>query len=324
MKKFITTLTVLMVLTITSARVNAQAYQPFPTDDATWEVVRCHYFFQPGWYDHYEITMDGSDTLYDGNTYKQLHIVQHLAHGAFDSIYAKEFFGGIREVNQQVYLFQTWGTIDTTDHLIYDFTSTNVGDTIYTSAMHGPPSNLFGHVVMSTDSVLVGSQYHKRLFLQDPNSAWNTEYWIEGVGSSWGLPFASFWSITDNSYDLTCFYETQQLMYTNPSPTFGFCNSIPTFTCDPIVTEIATSSLAEILVDLYPNPAGNMVTLDLNTEESSDLTVTIYSAMGTIVKTQTLLQNHTQLNIEDLTNGIYVVVVQSNDFIGSNRLVIQR
>ena len=138
----------------------------------------------------------------------------------------------MREVNKKIYIFQIWASVDTLPNLVYDFTKTALGDTIYTKALSGN-KNPFPHLVVGVDSVAVGNKYHKRLELQDPKNKGNTEYWIEGIGSSMGLPWATFWSITDNTYDLSCFNTTKKVVYENPNPTFGMCTgTLPTISCD--------------------------------------------------------------------------------------------
>ena len=233
MKRIALIVLLILSLTISSNRVSAQEYQPFPTKCAKWEVYRCFYFYQPGWHDKYTLTLDGSDTIYNGDTYKKINIIQHHLPGTiYDSLHASIFFGGMREVNKKIYIFQIWASVDTMPQLVYDFTKTNVGDTIYTKALAGSKT-LYGHLVTSVDSVLVGKKYHKRLHLQEPKNTFNTEYWIEGIGSSMGLPWATFWSITDNSYDLSCFNTTHKVVYENPNPTFGMCaGTLPVISCD--------------------------------------------------------------------------------------------
>jgi hypothetical protein len=84
---------------------NAQAYQPFPTSDTSWNVARCWYLVAGGWNDTYKRTVDGADTLYMGNTYKKVYVKKHEIHGAWDSIYPHPFFGGMRAINKQVFMF---------------------------------------------------------------------------------------------------------------------------------------------------------------------------------------------------------------------------
>lgn len=289
----------------------AQDYKAFPTESAEWEVIRCFYFFQPGWHDIYQISMEDGDTLYQGKSYNKLFITQHLKHGPnFDSIYPTEFFGGIREENKRIYIFQKWASVDTTEHLIYDFNFTNIGDTIYTSCLAGASEILFGHVVTAVDSVLIGQNYHKRLLLQDPYNSWNSEYWIEGVGSSWGLPFASFWSITDNSYDITCFYKDQTFMYANPDPQYAYCLApLPEFVCDTLQSATQDEAFNSVLMKIYPNPFSSSINILLNSKEEWSLT--IYDIQGISRQNLTFYGDQNTLDLSFLNKGVYYLKCSS-------------
>ncbi|TNE56040.1 MAG: T9SS type A sorting domain-containing protein [Bacteroidetes bacterium] len=326
MKNILFPLTALIILTTALPPASAQQYQPFPTTPATWNVVRCWYFFQPGWHDKYAITLDDTDTLYQGQVYKKLYITEHLIHPpVFDSVYPARFFGGIREANKQVYIFQTWASVDTTEHLVYDFTKTNIGDTIYTSALAGPAGVLLPHLVTGTDSVLIGQTYHKRLYLQDPGNIYNTEYWIEGVGSSWGLPYASFWSITDNSYDLTCYYKRQQFQFGNPDPTFSYCQQpLPVITCDSTLTAVSRPAPEVIRVGVYPNPTDDFAVLHIPEQAGRDLTVYFFTETGTLAKTTLLPEGQVWLDVRELNAGVYTLLVRSEKFTGTARLLVRR
>lgn len=322
MKKLTMNLTVLIIVTITA---NAQMYHPFPTDSATWKIARCFYFYPAGVHDEYTLTMDGTDTIHNGSPFKKINISNHHSPGTVnDTIYPTEFFGGLRESGKQIFMWKTWASADTSVKLVYDFNHTDVGDTIYTNVLTGNP-NLFGHLITNKDSVLIGTQFHVRLHLQDPSNIYHIEDWIEGVGSSWGLPFATFWSATDNSYDLTCFYEAQQLKYGNPSPTYGFCQApLPIITCDSVFSPVSENTLKNTLFNLYPNPASDIFTLNIDNRNNANLTLNIYNVLGTLVKSETLKQNNRQINTEDLSNGIYLVEIKSKEWTGKQKLIIQR
>jgi len=75
---------------------------------------------------------------------------------------------------------------------------------------------------------------------------------------------------------------------------------------------------------VYPNPASNFVTLIKNITSSSDITLNIYNALGALVKTEMLLQNQQQINVSDLSNGIYMVEIKSKDWSEKQKLIIQR
>ncbi len=318
--KFLTLFPVIIIaLTIKTV---AQTYQSFPTGSATWHTVRCFYLYQPGWHDEYTFIMDGPDTLYDGETFKKIDIsVYHAPGTAYDTVYPTVFFGGLRESGKQVFMFRSWSSPDTTVKLIYDFNNENIGDTIYTNVLTGNPA-LFGHLVSAKDSVLVGTQYHTRLSLKDPDNSNNTELWIEGVGSSWGLPYATYWSATDNSYDLTCFFIDQQLMYGNPSPGYGYCQApLPAINCDSVLTSAPGQVFRNTLFSLYPNPASDMVSLNI---KNNDITLYFYDIVGNLIKTEKLKQDQMHVNTGDLSNGIYIVTIRSKGQTENLKLIIQR
>lgn len=302
----------------------AQTYQPFPEQTAKWEIIRCWYLYDFGWYDKYTIFMDGTDTLYQGEDFKNLFIRrQHLPDTEFDTIFPTEFFGGIREMDKKIYLYQKWASTDTTAQLVYDFTHTNIGDTIYTNVLSGNP-NLFGHVVVDTDSVLVGTNYHKRMLLEDPSNPLNTEYWIEGIGSSWGVPFATFWSVTDNSYDLSCFNKNGSFHYENPDPTFLYC--LPPFaeiSCDPVMTTVSEQRGLPS-VRLFPNPASDFVAIEIDPSLTSDLLLTIYDLRGRPIWTQWLNRPSIRIETGNWNNGIYLIRLQAKGEIKSEKLIISR
>lgn len=54
------------------------------------------------------------------------------------------------------------------------------------------------------------------------------------------------------------------------------------------------------------------------------MTLNIYNVMGVLVKSETLKQNQRQINIGDLSNGVFMVTVKSKDFTENQRLIIQR
>ena len=88
-----------------------------------------------------------------------------------------------------------------------------------------------------------------------------------------------------------------------------------------IVTGIVPFAASAQKLIVYPNPASDIVTLNIN---NVDLTLNIYNVIGTLVKSETLKQNNRQINIGDLSNGVYMVVIKSKDLTENQRLIIQR
>jgi hypothetical protein len=77
-------------------------------------------------------------------------------------------------------------------------------------------------------------------------------------------------------------------------------------------------------IELYPNPASEFVDISFDRSNNDDLTLNIYNITGTLVKSEMLKQNQRQINIGDLSNGIYLVEIKSNNFTENQKLIIQR
>ena len=75
---------------------------------------------------------------------------------------------------------------------------------------------------------------------------------------------------------------------------------------------------------IYPNPATNTITLNIDNTNNTELSLSIYSVMGTLAKSEILKQNNQQINIVDISNGVYIVTIKSKDFTGNQKLIIQR
>jgi len=54
------------------------------------------------------------------------------------------------------------------------------------------------------------------------------------------------------------------------------------------------------------------------------LALNIYNIMGVLVKSEMLKQSQRQINIRDLSNGIYMITIKSKDLTEKQKLIIQR
>lgn len=75
---------------------------------------------------------------------------------------------------------------------------------------------------------------------------------------------------------------------------------------------------------LHPNPADNIINLNIDNTNKVDLTLNIYNVMGTLIKTEILEQNQQQINTSELSNGIYVIEIKSKEWTKKQKLIIQR
>ncbi len=75
---------------------------------------------------------------------------------------------------------------------------------------------------------------------------------------------------------------------------------------------------------ISPNPATDFIKLNSDYSQNEKLTVAIYNLNGVLVKQETDLKKNKNINLSDLSSGIYIVSVKSNFKIEKQKLIIQR
>jgi hypothetical protein len=75
---------------------------------------------------------------------------------------------------------------------------------------------------------------------------------------------------------------------------------------------------------IYPNPAGDYITIDIYENYIENSTLNIYNTLGSLIKTETLNQNKKSINVSELSNGLYFVIIISKELTQSQKLIIQR
>lgn len=89
------------------------------------------------------------------------------------------------------------------------------------------------------------------------------------------------------------------------------------------ITDIAKYNKSNS-INVFPNPAADIISLNIESINNDDLKMNIYNVMGTLVKSEVLKQTQPQINISDLSNGVYMVEIKSTDWTGKQKLIIQR
>lgn len=74
----------------------------------------------------------------------------------------------------------------------------------------------------------------------------------------------------------------------------------------------------------YPNPGSDIVSFKIDNTNNADLTLNIYNVIGTLIKSEPFKQDNRQINIGDLSNGIYMVTIKTKEWNGKQKLIIQR
>ena len=75
---------------------------------------------------------------------------------------------------------------------------------------------------------------------------------------------------------------------------------------------------------LYPNPASDFVNFYMDNTSDNIIIINVYNVVGALVKSELLNISKQQFNVEDLSNGVYVVEIKHKEWRESKKLIIQR
>lgn len=301
MKNYLLTLCFVFILFEGKAQTNV--YHPFPDSSANWNFTVqnvCWGVTGNSLYQHQMSIVFGPDTVINMTTYHSLYIPAYIVNAgphcynppAGNYILPGKYAGAIRNDHaaRKTYIIPEQTSVE---QLLYDF-NWQVGDTITGYLNHTAAA--FEDTVISIDSVLVGSTYRKRWFI-DP---WYQVYLIEGIGSTYGILNPLPAGISDfDDYVLDCFSQNNVPLY--PSGTPG---------C-PVLTEMADVPDPETELIVYPNPAGKYLNLQLPSDSRQQLTeVSVFGMDGKRVSQQSLNSDQEatlKVVLPALENGFYLL-----------------
>lgn len=285
MKKSLLILAIL-ILAFKFSNSQTNVYHPFPEANATWVGT---YWYNVGGSgpcvvdDDYNLYIDG-DTTIGIYTYHKLYKQGYISSNCPPPGYAysRQYWSAFRQDNQErkIYLFENGNDI-----LAYDF-NLDAGDTLpATSCLYAGYTN----IVQSIDSTLVGSEYHKRFWLNNNYAAL-----IEGIGTTLGA-FAPIVPFFETGNDLWCVRRNNQIDWT----------SSPGNACS--LTSIGENAGTKNQISITPNPFSSATTIQTN-KKLINATFTIFNSFGRQVKQIKNLSGHTFiLQRDNLPNGIYFI-----------------
>jgi photosystem II stability/assembly factor-like uncharacterized protein len=126
---------------------------------------------------------------------------------------------------------------------------------------------------------------------------------------------------TDNNPPLGDVY--YQLEVINPTPCANQPNSIRSNVARN--NQVGIQEISNTLAfSIYPNPATDVLTVNVERKSNATTSLTIYNALGASVKTIRFEQNQQQISISDLDNGFYTIKIQSANYGGQQKLIIQK
>lgn len=306
---FVSTFCIILIASIQPMK-GQQEYFSFPTDSARWSEYCGHFETYPS--PHWEYTtiryfLNG-DTTIDSKEYSLIYGYVSPSE-EIDTLNAS-LMGGLREdslkniyflpilpdLSCQCYKCNIW-TVPI-EIVLYQF-DVGVGDTAFIGPMESP------WIISSIDSILIGSNYRKKY-----NFSYYERYWIEGIGSSYGL----FGPMCDDPFEgyveLLC-YEDVTTYYSK----YGYCMlwyyvSVPDIKEDDLFT-------------VYSNPEYNRLYFKLNPSLVCTK-IHLYNSSGNMLKSMNCRpgQNDYVMNFNKLTSGLYIAVLLDNGQVVDRKKVI--
>lgn len=238
-----------------------------------------------------------SDTIIGGVTYQKVFRNGALqVEGDFGPSYIRETDDG--KVYSNDYL-QMQNPVD--EILLYDF-SLMLADTFIMGYPHSP--GIGGVLVVSmVDTVILSDGIpRKRLFFEDIDFMQSdfTVVWIQGIGDADLGPFhAHLFYWFDLGSKVLCTYEEEELIYQNPGADSCFITITSVQELDPTIP-----------IKIYPNPVLDLLTLDFSEIDFSFTEISIYSTTGAKVFYAENTSHLKEIDMSDLTNGIYFLVLK--------------
>ena len=175
--------------------------------------------------------------------------------------------------------------------LVYDF-SLDLGEKAYVENNNflGVPFELY---VVQVDSVMLDNQFRKRLVLMDSVS-WQTETWVEGIGSLWGFHNAGIahQSGACGGEILLCFNQDGQVIYHDPAYNECFFE----------YTSLNEANKFSNF-NVFPNPAAEILYIETDGMAKRDLK--IYNSQGQCVHQGTYTEIPIQIAVAALPVGLY-------------------
>jgi hypothetical protein len=270
-----TLITLFFGLTI-SGLIYSQSYYPIVQENNEWNVLQVIY---PGtgnpwdtiyWTQTYKLT---GDTIISEQTYKKVYLSEEEITTNW------EYEGGIREEEEKVWYFSKYGNGET---ILYDFTI-EVGDTI--TYLPQP------FVVDSINYREINGEDRKHFYLSYLEIPY-TEFWIEGIGSNYGILSSGGGMGIGGWTWFLCMSENGELIYMNPN--YNSCHLIST----------GIEEMNNSIIQVYPNPTHDKIKIK-NTENIKIESISIIDLKGK--KIIEFGKNQTDLDLSGISTGIYLL-----------------
>jgi len=233
----------------------------------------------------YQYVING-DSMTNNTFYKKLY-------GSYDLTTSNIFVGLLREEVETGKVYRYDG--DGGEQLLYNY-SLEVGesDSIYAMGME------YEVTIESIETITVDGTPRKKLYFTD---AGRPAFWIEGIGSNYGINDPALGFSADYDPIVYCFYTHNDLVWTTATDDFQ---------CEMVLS--VHNYKTEYHIEVWPNPFTDNISFALLGYVANG-TATITSSTGKLVKQQSIpsFRSPRWLNLSDLESGIYLLTITTNE-----------
>lgn len=231
----------------------------------------------------------GSDTTVNILTYKK------VLKATSDIAPNWTLYGLIRETPDKKVYYKYDATSQ--ESLLYDF-GLHVNDTVVPTSLT-PDNSCTGSylltlpmIVVSIDSVFIGDKEQKRLHMSPVGIGYETDQWIEGVGSKAGMLHNNYDFVGGCWYKLLCYYENDTVKYP-PNPDCF------------VISSLETAGSGETSVSIAPNPVRDISTVSFSKPVNDFMKLEIFTSSGKKIRSMDI-QDNMMIYRKDFIPGLYL------------------
>ncbi len=239
------------------------------------------------------------DTIIAAKNYKKLYFSYSEDFNYSESSY----IAALREYASKVYIVDNRNA---EERLLYNF-GLEKGDTI--EILNRYLDSLYPLVmcVDSIDSIEINGDHKKQLFFKELKNGNDLapQYWIEDIGSSYGLINVTTSQVPDHATNLLCVKKNDSLIY-NTNDFGGNC----------YITDLNKKYSDDKQISVYPNPGGGKYTIRLNEQKykHNPVILQVFNIYGELVLNKIIQPKPVlRLNLREEPNGLYLLKLIYND-----------
>jgi hypothetical protein len=294
---------IFILLLLITAKVFSQI--SFPDSNAIWNVNYINSVGTPT--DEMLYGLKG-DTLINDTIYNKLYTLSDTTLSVEN---LQDYIGCFRLEGQKVWFKPAYWSYQ--DILLYDF-SASVGDTVWHNggAYYGQPTFEIGYIYSIIQEIEGNGLRTYKVQRGGENGGLTCE-WYEGIGSNFGL-FGSIiqFPLVGDTYNLACFKHNDTVKYqSNLMCNKCFCSGL---------TGIEEEKNNTVWINIFPNPAQNSLTIDVQKPYSKIIVEIIDEKGGVIYKKESL---DSPIALNDLIHGIYFVKLLVDNETITRKIIIE-